>query len=67
MAVLPSLIARLSSAALWLLLAGGLAYTAGAPVYTRHRLQFHTVIWHMLVVLGAGLHVRAVQLAFLAD
>jgi hemolysin III len=65
-AVLPSLIARLPGAALWLVLAGGLSYTVGALIHTRHRLRFHTVIWHMLVLLGAGLHVGAVGLAFLA-
>ena len=65
--VLPSLIARLPGAAVWLLFAGGLAYTVGTLVYTRHRLRFHTVIWHLLVLLGAGLHVGAVKLAFLAD
>ena len=65
--VRPSLIARLPGAAVWQLSAGGLAYTVGTLVYARHRLRFHTVIWHLLVLLGAGLHVGAVKLAFLAD
>lgn len=48
--------------ALLLMLAGGLAYTVGAVVYARKRpdpwprwLGFHG-LWHVFVLLGAGLH-----------
>lgn len=48
--------------ALLLMLAGGLAYTVGAVVYARRRpdpwprwLGFHG-LWHVFVLLGAGLH-----------
>jgi hemolysin III len=48
--------------ALLLMLAGGVAYTAGAVVYARKRpdpwprwLGFHG-LWHVFVLVGAGLH-----------
>jgi hemolysin III len=45
---------------LWLLFGGGIAYTCGALVHARARLQFHNVAWHGSVLLGAGLHWAAV-------
>ena len=51
---------KLSSLALWLLLGGGIAYSFGALVHARARLPFHNVVWHGLVLLGAGSHWAAV-------
>jgi hemolysin III len=63
---IPALAERLPRAGLHLLFAGGLAYTLGAALYTRNRWRFHTAGWHILVLVGAGLHVGAVRIAFLA-
>lgn len=41
---------------LWLLVLGGLAYTAGTLFYIWKRLPFHHAIWHGFVLLGSVLH-----------
>lgn len=66
LALLPWLVQRLPGLSVELLIAGGLAYTVGAALYTRHHWRFHTVYWHALVLVGAGLHLGAVSTAFLA-
>ncbi|CAH2599555.1 Hemolysin III family protein [Rhodovastum atsumiense] len=58
-------IERLPEDALILLLAGGLVLSVGAFVHTRERLPYHNAAWHVLVLIGAGLHVQAVRAAFL--
>ena len=56
----------LSSAEIWLLVVGGVAYTVGAVVYAARRpnpwprdFGYHEV-FHTLVLVGAGLHLAAV-------
>jgi hemolysin III len=51
---------NLSSVALFLLFGGGLAYSCGAYVQAQGRLPFHNAGWHLLVLLGAGMHWAAV-------
>jgi hemolysin III len=53
-------LAQLSTPVLLLLFAGGTVYSAGAVVHARCRFPFHNVVWHALVVTGAGLHWAAV-------
>ena len=60
LAVFNSLAAVLPASALWLLLAGGVAYTSGIIFHLWERLNFHNVLWHTFVVLGATLHLWAV-------
>jgi hemolysin III len=45
-----------STSVLLLLLTGGIAYSLGVLVHSRRRFPFQNVIWHALVVFGAGLH-----------
>ena len=45
---------------LWLLLAGGLSYSVGIVFHVQERLQFHNVVWHCFVVVGATLHLWAI-------
>jgi len=45
---------------LWLIVAGGIAYSSGVIFYALHRMKFQTALWHAFVVLGAGLHMAAV-------
>ncbi len=45
-----------------LLVAGGLAYSAGVAFYLWGRLRFHHAIWHGFVLLGSGFHYFAVLL-----
>jgi hemolysin III len=41
---------------LWLLLAGGLAYTVGIIFYVWKRLPFNHTVWHFFVLAGSILH-----------
>jgi hemolysin III len=50
--------------ALWWLLAGGLAYTAGTAFYMSHRRHAHA-IWHGFVLAGSICHFVAVALLLL--
>ncbi|HVI53733.1 MAG TPA: hemolysin III family protein [Luteibacter sp.] len=45
---------------LMLLVAGGVAYTAGVPFYLAKRLPFHHSLWHLFVLAGSVLHYFAV-------
>lgn len=45
--------------ALWLLLAGGLFYTAGTIFYSRRRMPFNHMIWHFFVLGGSICHFLA--------
>ncbi|ANK59471.1 hemolysin III [Loigolactobacillus backii] len=38
----------------WLLVAGGVAFTLGAVLYSFPRIKFIHVIWHLFVLLGTG-------------
>lgn len=58
--VFNSLAVVLPDIALWLLLAGGVAYCSGIIFHLWERLSFHNVLWHCFVVLGATLHLWAV-------
>lgn len=58
--VFNSLAAVLPASALWLLLAGGVAYSSGIIFHLWERLSYHNVLWHCFVVLGATLHLWAV-------
>lgn len=44
---------------LWLILAGGIAYSAGIIFHLWDRLKFQNVLWHIFVVAGASLHLFA--------
>ncbi len=46
---------------LWLLVAGGLIYTAGAAVRAT-RMKFHNPVWHGMILLAAGLQYAAIAL-----
>jgi hemolysin III len=52
----PEFMLRLPTPVLLLLLAGGTAYSVGTIIHSRCRFRFHNVVWHALVVAGAGLH-----------
>jgi len=59
-AVFNSLAETVPANTLWLLLAGGIAYTAGIIFHVYEKLHFHNVVWHCFVVLGASLHLWAI-------
>lgn len=59
MFVIKPIIAQLPASSLWLILAGGIAYTAGVLFYIRKGHPFTHFIFHLFVLLGSALHVLA--------
>lgn len=58
--VFQSLAQTLPMSTMWLLLAGGVVYSAGIIFHLWERLKFQNVLWHVFVVTGASLHLWAV-------
>ncbi|KAA8433273.1 hemolysin III family protein [Weissella sagaensis] len=52
---LPALYGALSSLAFYLLLAGGITYTAGSLLYLMPKIPLNHVYWHLFVLVGATL------------
>ncbi len=48
--------------ALWLLLAGGLAYTVGTVAYMSKRVPYLHAVWHLFVFAGSLLHFLAIAI-----
>jgi hemolysin III len=55
------LLENLEPGGVWLLLAGGLAYTVGTIFYVLKRVRFMHAIWHLWVLAGSALHFAAVM------
>ena len=51
---------HVATGGLVLLVAGGLAYSAGVVFYKWRRLRYHHAVWHGFVMLGSALHFFAV-------
>lgn len=58
--VFQSLASVLPAVSLWLVVAGGLTYSAGIVFHLWDKLKFHTALWHIFVVAGAICHLWAV-------
>ena len=54
--VINPLIEKLAPSGLTWLLAGGVAYTLGAGLYSIHKLKFHHAIFHIFVLAGSLCH-----------
>jgi hemolysin III len=48
----------------WLLIAGGIIYSAGVAFYLIERIPFHKAIWHGFVLAAAVLHFAAIAMEF---
>jgi hemolysin III len=55
------LISTLPTATIWLILAGGIVYSAGVVFFAWQSLRFQSALWHGCVVVGAALHLAAVM------
>ena len=55
-AAMQPLMENMESGGLWLMLAGGLAYTVGIVFYVWDSLPFNHTIWHLFVLGGSILH-----------
>lgn len=60
MVVIRPLLDALPPVTLGLILAGGIAYSAGVVFFIWRGLRFQNALWHGFVVTGAGLHCAAV-------
>ncbi|PKQ19655.1 MAG: hemolysin III [Actinobacteria bacterium HGW-Actinobacteria-6] len=60
--VINPLVANLPSGGLWLLVAGGLAYTLGTIFYVLKRVPYTHAVWHLFVLAGSVCHFLAVML-----
>lgn len=63
-AVLKPLAQSMAMVDFWLLVGGGLVYSAGVIFYVLDRLPFHKAIWHGFVLGAAVLHYSAVAAEF---
>ena len=48
----------------WLLIAGGLVYSAGVAFYVLERIPYHKAIWHAFVLVAAILQFAAIAMEF---
>jgi hemolysin III len=62
--VLKPLAASMAAMDFWLLILGGLVYSAGIAFYLLERMPFHKAIWHTFVLAAAILHFSAVAMEF---
>jgi hemolysin III len=58
--VFQTLAAVLPPVTFWLLVAGGITYSAGIVFHLWDRLKFQNVLWHIFVVVGAVCHLWAI-------
>lgn len=58
--VIKPLLDSVAPGGIWLLLAGGLAYTGGVAFYAWHRMPYNHAIWHLFVIAGSACHFFAV-------
>ncbi len=61
---LQPLLANTSAAGLWLLLGGGLVYSAGIAFYLIERIPHHKTIWHSFVLVAAVLQFLSIAVEF---
>ncbi|MDR3389120.1 MAG: hemolysin III family protein, partial [Rudaea sp.] len=65
-AVAKPLSAAVASVDLWLLLIGGMVYSAGIVFFLIERLPFHKAAWHGFVLIAVALHFAAIAGEFAA-
>jgi hemolysin III len=56
----------LPAPSLWLVVAGGIAYSGGIVFHLWERLKFQNALWHAFVVAGATLHLVAILVMMLS-
>jgi len=66
LAVLSPLAKSVAAVDMWLLIAGGLVYSAGVAFYLIERIPYHKAIWHAFVLVAAMMHFVAISHEFAA-
>ncbi len=62
-AFLPALLPRVSAACFWLLLAGGISYTAGIAFFGfGKKVRYFHSVWHLFVLIGTSLQFASILL-----
>lgn len=61
------LVASLPRGGLWLLFAGGLAYTGGTVFYVMKRVRYMHALWHLWVLAGSVCHFLSIILYVIPD
>jgi len=64
--VIKPLFAAVAAADFWLLIAGGIVYSAGVVFYVVEKVPYHKVVWHGFVLVAAALHFVAIANEFAA-
>lgn len=59
------LVANLNEASLYLMIAGGIIYTAGVAFYLADRTPYMHAVWHLFVIGGSACHFSAVYFGVL--
>lgn len=62
--VIRPLSASMAATDFWLLMAGGIIYSAGVIFYVMERIPYHKAIWHGFVLVAAILHFAAIASEF---
>lgn len=62
--VIQPLHAAMATTGFWLLIAGGLVYSAGVAFYVIDRIPYHKAVWHAFVLAAAVLHFAAIATEF---
>jgi hemolysin III len=65
-AVIAPLSSSVGAVDFWLLMAGGLVYSAGVAFYVIERIPFHKAIWHAFVLIAVVLHFTSIAMEFAA-
>ena len=60
------LIQTIPAAALWLMVAGGVIYTAGSGINHLENMRYNVAIWHVFVLTGSALFCAAISISFAA-
>ncbi len=60
-AVAKTLAMTLPLTTIWLIVAGGIAYSGGVVFFLCQKMRFQSAAWHVCVVTGAGLHLAAMM------
>ena len=60
-AFMQTLLETLPPVTIWLIVAGGIFYSAGVVFFAWQNLRFQSALWHGFVVMGAALHLFAVM------
>jgi hemolysin III len=62
--VLKPLSVSVAATDFWLLIGGGVVYSAGVIFYVTERIPFHKAIWHAFVLVAVMMHFTAIALEF---